>query len=150
MKPLTRILAATDLSAPARHAVDRAFRIAAETGAGLDIAHVVSQSALDTLRRLLAAQASPVEQHILDDAHAKTFATGGGSQTNSQRISRNTSGCRSGAAHDSRPGRRHGCRPPCYGRARRGLPDPPAARHDCRTLAPAHPAAGSDGQADVP
>ena len=66
MKPLTRILAATDLSAPARHAVDRAFRIAAETGAGLDIAHVVSQSALDTLRRLLAAQASPVEQHILE------------------------------------------------------------------------------------
>lgn len=71
MKPLTRILAATDLSAPARHAVNRAFRIAAETGAKLDIAHVVSQSALDTLRRLLGAQASPVEQHILDEAHER-------------------------------------------------------------------------------
>lgn len=71
MKPLTRILAATDLSAPARHAVDRAFRIAAETGAKLDIAHVVSQNALDTLRRLLGAQASPVEQHILDEARER-------------------------------------------------------------------------------
>lgn len=71
MKPLTRILAATDLSAPARHAVDRAFRIAVETGASLDIAHVISQDALDTLRRFLGTRASPVEQHILDEAHGK-------------------------------------------------------------------------------
>lgn len=71
MKPLTRILTATDLSAPARHAVDRAFRIAVETGAKLDITHVVSQSALDTLRRLLGTQAPPVEQHILDEVREK-------------------------------------------------------------------------------
>ncbi len=71
MKPLARIIAATDLSAPARHALDRAFRLAAETGAKLDIAHVVSQSALDTLHRLLGVQAPPVEQHILDEAYAK-------------------------------------------------------------------------------
>ncbi|HUW26571.1 MAG TPA: universal stress protein [Gallionella sp.] len=71
MKPLTRILTATDLSTPARHAVGRAFRIAAEIGARLDITHVISQSALDTLRRLLGTQASPVEQHILDEAREK-------------------------------------------------------------------------------
>jgi nucleotide-binding universal stress UspA family protein len=67
MKRLTRILAATDFSAPARHAVERAFRCAAETGATLTIAHVVNQTALDTLRRLLGTQAAAVEQHILDE-----------------------------------------------------------------------------------
>ncbi len=68
MKPLTRILVATDLSAPARHAVGRAFRVAAETGADLTLTHVVSQSALDNLARLFGTQAVPVEQRILDAA----------------------------------------------------------------------------------
>lgn len=68
MKRLTRILAATDLSAPARHAVERAFRCGAEIGARLTITHVVNQTALDALRRLLGAQAAAVEQHILDEA----------------------------------------------------------------------------------
>jgi len=68
MKPLTRILVATDLSAPARHAVNRAFIVAAETGADLILTHVVSQGALDNLIRLFGAQAAPVEQHILDAA----------------------------------------------------------------------------------
>lgn len=68
MKPNKQILAATDLSAPARHAVDRAFSIAAEAGAGLDITHVVSQHALDTLLRMLGVQAPPIARHILDDA----------------------------------------------------------------------------------
>lgn len=68
MKPLIRILVATDLSAPARHAVGRAFRIAAETGAALTLTHVVSQSALDKLIQLFGAQAAPVEQHILEAA----------------------------------------------------------------------------------
>lgn len=71
MKSLHHILAATDLSAPARHAVDRAFRLAEATGATLDIIHVVSQSALSALGRLLHAQATPVEQHILDEARQK-------------------------------------------------------------------------------
>jgi nucleotide-binding universal stress UspA family protein len=65
------ILAATDLSAPARHAVARAFRIAAEwraDGAGLELVHVISQGALDALRRLLGIQAASVETHILDQA----------------------------------------------------------------------------------
>lgn len=68
MKPLTSILVATDLSAPARHAVERAFRVAAETGATLTLAHVVSQSALDALIRLFGNQAAAVERHLLDQA----------------------------------------------------------------------------------
>lgn len=71
MKPLQRILAATDLSAPARHAVDRAFRIAAASGAELTLTHVLSQRALDTLRGLLGAGVAPVEQRILDDARER-------------------------------------------------------------------------------
>lgn len=68
MKPLTRILVATDLSAPARHAVNRAFSVATETGADLTLTHVVSQSGLDNLIQLFGAKAVPVEQHILDAA----------------------------------------------------------------------------------
>jgi nucleotide-binding universal stress UspA family protein len=68
MKPLTNLLAATDLSAQARHAVDRAFRVAARTGAALTLTHIVSQSALDGLRRLLGVQAAAVEQRIFDEA----------------------------------------------------------------------------------
>lgn len=41
MKPITRILAATDLSAPARHAVERGFRIAAATGARYSVLHAL-------------------------------------------------------------------------------------------------------------
>lgn len=68
MKALARILAATDFSAPARHAVARAFRVAGETGARLDLTHVVGQGALDNLRQLLGLQAAPVEARILDEA----------------------------------------------------------------------------------
>lgn len=69
-----RILAATDLSAPARHAVARAFRIAAgirgDGGTELELMHVISQGALDALRRLLGLQAEPVQARILDQARA--------------------------------------------------------------------------------
>lgn len=68
MKPLKRILTATDLSGPARHAVARAYRVAAETGAELTLMHVVNQGALDTLRQVLGSQTPAVEQRILDAA----------------------------------------------------------------------------------
>ena len=42
MKPCSSILAATDFSAPARHAADRAARLAHETGARLTLLHVLS------------------------------------------------------------------------------------------------------------
>lgn len=65
---LRRILAATDLSAPARHAVARAFRIAAGSGAELELLHVVNQGGLDSLRNLLGLQAAAVEDRLLDQA----------------------------------------------------------------------------------
>jgi len=53
MKPLARMLAATDLSAPAHHAVDRGFRIAAETGADYVVMHAFELDAIDSLVGLL-------------------------------------------------------------------------------------------------
>jgi nucleotide-binding universal stress UspA family protein len=68
MNPIRRILAATDLSGPARHAVDRAVRLADETGARLAALHVVSQGAVDGLRRMLGEDTPEVEARILDEA----------------------------------------------------------------------------------
>jgi len=55
MSPLSSILAATDFSAHARHAADRAARLAHETGARLTLMHAVSGSALAELRQWLGA-----------------------------------------------------------------------------------------------
>lgn len=43
------------------------YHCATETGATLTIIHVVNQTALNTLHRLLGPQAAAVEQHILDE-----------------------------------------------------------------------------------
>jgi nucleotide-binding universal stress UspA family protein len=64
------ILAATDFSAPARHALERAFLIAAETRTPLELMHVVGQGALDGLRHMLGLQAGDVERRILGQAQA--------------------------------------------------------------------------------
>lgn len=74
MTPARSILAATDLSAPARHAVVRAFQLAAETGAALEVMHVIPQGALDALRHLLGLEAEPVKQRILARAEAELDA----------------------------------------------------------------------------
>lgn len=62
------ILAATDFSAPARHAVDRAARLAHETGAALTLLHVLPGGALQELRQWLGA-GHALEQQLQDDAH---------------------------------------------------------------------------------
>lgn len=49
------ILATTDFSAPARHAVDRAARLAHETGSPLSVLHVAPGEALAELRQWLGA-----------------------------------------------------------------------------------------------
>jgi nucleotide-binding universal stress UspA family protein len=54
--PIRSIVAATDLSAPARHAADRAARLAEEAGAALTLVHAVGGSMLDELRRWLGAE----------------------------------------------------------------------------------------------
>jgi len=65
IKP-NRLLVATDLSDPARHAAVRAAMIARETGASLDLVHVVSLGLLEKLRRLVAEIPVGLEQRILD------------------------------------------------------------------------------------
>ena len=66
MIELNRLLVATDLSDPARHAAVRAAMIARETGASLDLVHVVSLGPLEKLRRLVAEIPVELEQRILD------------------------------------------------------------------------------------
>jgi nucleotide-binding universal stress UspA family protein len=68
MPALRSIVAATDLSAPARHATDRAGRLAQDTGASLALVHAVSRHALDDLRRRLTSDA---EHSVLDDARRR-------------------------------------------------------------------------------
>ena len=55
MTALKTILAATDFSAHARHATDRAALLAHETGARLTLMHALSGSALAELRQWLGA-----------------------------------------------------------------------------------------------
>ncbi|MCA1925777.1 MAG: universal stress protein [Thiobacillus sp.] len=68
MKPITRILAATDLSAPARHAVERGVRIAAETGAGFSVLHALDLDAMDAMREWLGDNLADVKRKLEDQA----------------------------------------------------------------------------------
>lgn len=63
------LLAATDFSAPARHALERAAQLAQmHPDARLTLAHVVSASALDKLRRLAPGEAAKLEAELLAQA----------------------------------------------------------------------------------
>lgn len=64
------ILAATDFSAPARHAADRAAQLAHETGAPLTLMHVVPGKAFAELREWLGP-AHATEQRLQDDARQR-------------------------------------------------------------------------------
>lgn len=65
MIPLNRLLAATDFSAPARHAVERAALVARAAGARLDLVHVAAAySGVDELRRLVANLPADVAMRI--------------------------------------------------------------------------------------
>lgn len=64
MPPIARILAATDLSAPARHAVERGFRLAAGAGANYRVMHALELDAIDRLREWLGEGAEPVRQQL--------------------------------------------------------------------------------------
>jgi len=71
MKPLKHILTATDLSAPARHAVARAYLIAAQTHCELHIVHAMELDVLDSLRELLGANLSQTKTTIEADARTR-------------------------------------------------------------------------------
>jgi len=63
-KPLGRIIAATDLSAPSLHAVDRAFLIASQAGAACSIVHALGLDALAAMREILGQQYAAVSLKI--------------------------------------------------------------------------------------
>jgi nucleotide-binding universal stress UspA family protein len=64
MTRLQRLLAATDLSAPARHAVERAARVARAAGAALELVHVGSDARVTELRRLVAGLPQEVTERV--------------------------------------------------------------------------------------
>jgi nucleotide-binding universal stress UspA family protein len=68
MKPPRTILAATDLSAPARHAVERAFHLTALAGNELHVLHALELDTLDSLREMLGSDLSAVKAALEDNA----------------------------------------------------------------------------------
>ena len=74
MLPLRTILAASDLSALARHAVARAALIASETGARLSLQHVVNVGAFDALRHLLDSDAAGLQDTLLNEVRGEALA----------------------------------------------------------------------------
>jgi len=65
------ILVATDLSAPARHAVERAFVLAEHSGGALHLLHAIELEALDSLREMLGGDISAVRAALENDARTQ-------------------------------------------------------------------------------
>lgn len=74
MEQLGRILAATDLSAPARHAVQRAALVSRETDATLALLHVANLAPLDRLRRLIGTPLPAMQEQVIDAARRQLDA----------------------------------------------------------------------------
>lgn len=74
MNPIRTVVAPTDLSALARHAVVRASLLAAELGARLSLQHVVNAGALDSLRHLLDADAAGLQDKLLAEVRGEVEA----------------------------------------------------------------------------
>lgn len=71
---MKRLLAATDLSAPSRHAVDRAYRLAGELGCPLTLVHAIAPGIFDGLQALLGSDAPSLDQSLLADVAARLAA----------------------------------------------------------------------------
>ena len=70
------IVAATDLSAAARRAADRAAMLASDASASLTLAHIVKDSALEDLRRWIEER-DTAEASVLDDVRRRVHALAG-------------------------------------------------------------------------
>ncbi|MCC6302805.1 MAG: universal stress protein [Gammaproteobacteria bacterium] len=68
MSRIKRLLIATDLSTPARHAAERAALFAGDVAGTLDLLHVVATAPLDKLRRLVREIPAEAEQRLVDAA----------------------------------------------------------------------------------
>lgn len=73
---LCHILAATDLSAPASHAVERAALVCQETGAALDLLHVANLTPLERLRELMMETQEELQLRVLDVARDRLLEQG--------------------------------------------------------------------------
>lgn len=71
MPPLSHVLAATDLSAPARRAAERAAVLARQTSATLDLLHVANLAPLERLRQFVGATPDALRERVLDAAAHK-------------------------------------------------------------------------------
>lgn len=71
MISLTRILAATDLSAPARHATERAALVSKDTAAPLDLLYVANLAPLERLRQFMDTTSGEMERRVLDAARQR-------------------------------------------------------------------------------
>ena len=72
MKPLARILAAPTSPRPARHAVARAFRVAASSGSELHILCTLELDVLDmSLQEMLVGDVSSIKAALVDDARER-------------------------------------------------------------------------------
>ncbi|MCB1938518.1 MAG: universal stress protein, partial [Rhodocyclaceae bacterium] len=64
MPHLNTVLATTDLSAPARHAAQRAALLANQTGARLELLHVLEKTALEALQATFFDQDAAVAERV--------------------------------------------------------------------------------------
>lgn len=71
---MKRLLAATDLSAPSRHAVDRAYRLAGELDCPLTLVHAIAPGIFDGLQALLGSEAPSLDQSLIADVAARLAA----------------------------------------------------------------------------
>lgn len=71
MTTAQKLLVATDLSGPARHAVERAFLLAAQSGSELDVVHAMELDALDSLRDMLGGDVSAVKAAVGREAQER-------------------------------------------------------------------------------
>lgn len=70
-RPLRQLLALTDFSASARHAAERAALLAKETGAALDLLHVIATGPMEQLQRLSGGLPAGVEEGLIDAARGE-------------------------------------------------------------------------------
>jgi nucleotide-binding universal stress UspA family protein len=70
---LRTLLAATDLSAPSRHTVQRAAMLAKESGAKLELVHVLQQNALNELRELFKKDGEALQENIRSQTKKELF-----------------------------------------------------------------------------
>lgn len=77
---LNHIVAATDLSSPARHAAERAALVAAERAASLSIVHVADLAPLAQVRKLLVGDPERFEAQLVEQLQVRLKALGDGVQ----------------------------------------------------------------------